>query len=140
MAGETVYTEQLELMLPGKVNLGVPTLRDILLVHARATDGSTRIIVEKTESDLKIVREDERPIQIHVRLSTLIDREPWFNSKTVRVFEEPTPLIRAARHESHPYTWVMDDAMPPCETEAAAEFLSTVGFCAYLIKQPSSES
>lgn len=127
MAGEIVTPEQLDLMDPGTVSLGVPMLRGILQINAVKIDATARIRVEKTESDLTIVREDGHPLQIHARYSSTINRPPWFETVSRLVFEEPTPVVKLTRHPSHARSWQMGRDMPGCHRDAAAEFLSTVG-------------
>lgn len=127
MAGELVYPRELDLMEPGTVNLGVPTLRDVLQVNAVSVDSTTRIHVEKTESDLMIVREDGRPMQVTVRYQDPINRAPGFRSIVADVFTEPAQVVELTRHPSHPLAWQMGREMPGCNIDAAALFLSAIG-------------
>lgn len=126
MAGEIIYPESFDDMSPGVVSLGVPTLRDVIQVNA-AADGDTRLRVDKTEYDARIMREDGVPLQVHVRYSESISCPPWSKTLTTLVFETPVPVLELRRHPQIRDAWITGGEVPDRNVDAAAIFLSVIG-------------
>lgn len=104
------------------IGLSVPVLRNVVRVHLPSDfwEGKTRLLIQKSDETVTIVRQDEAPLQVSIDSFSM--RETPNGDR--RVFHEPVPGLVLRRTE--------DGWLPPDESILADErrfiaFIGTLG-------------
>jgi hypothetical protein len=83
------YSEDLHQLQPDRLTLTVPLFRDVIQINAHRVDDRTRIVVDRDETSMRVVREDERPMQVAV-LGNFDDN---YSKLSYNVFARPVPQV-----------------------------------------------
>lgn len=92
----------------GSIDVGVPLLDDVIQIAAGEVNGKARLHIEKTKSDLTVVRQDKQLIQVAVREHTKISEYPWEEVKVSNTFVDPVASLAFERSKKSK-RWYFED-------------------------------